>query len=65
MCTHAYAVRQSALDVLIDGCAVARAHIDIQIKEAVLRQHKLQCWTFFPGLADQRTQKGEWQGSLG
>lgn len=53
LCTHAYLLRRSALDVLLEHAAEAKTHIDQLLVENVLNHHKLQCYTMLPGLATQ------------
>lgn len=59
--THALLLRRSALDVLLDTCALAWAHIDIQVGARALPH--LRHYAFRPSLVSQRTYLGEWPGT--
>lgn len=51
MCTHAYMIKRSAIDVLIETNSVAWSAVDIQIQKLSLA--RLNYYTVTPPLADQ------------
>jgi GR25 family glycosyltransferase involved in LPS biosynthesis len=57
MCTHAYMIKKSSIQVLIDTNSLAWSHIDIQIQKRSLTQ--LKYYIFHPTLANQKSIIGE------
>jgi len=53
LCTHAYMIKKSSTQTLIDTNSVAWSHIDIQIQKRTLWDHKLKYYVCIPPLAEQ------------
>lgn len=60
--THCYVVKASALPILLETNEIAWGPTDIQIIDRSLP--RLNYYAVFPPLADQRSARGEWSGTL-
>lgn len=61
--THCYAVKRSALPILMEKCQEARLHIDQLIDEKALPHLKWYC--SIPSLANQHSASGTWPHDVG